>query len=164
MKMVIVQDSIWNNMEVKVHLSSDTLVFYVPTPDGELVLYNYDTNRFSKLLSKTELESEASLLSVRFTKVTGEEKELKYFEGIITSVIEKCLFSKMDQVKIDNERLKSFLVYHIKTLRSIGKYYNSSMEDGMKYVSDELYNVTNMTIDDLFKILDSITKKRNEKK
>lgn len=151
-------------MEVKVHLSSDTLVFYVPTPEGELVLYNYDTKRFSKLLSRTELESEASLLAKRFTDVTGEYLSSQYFEGVITSVIEKCLYSKMNQVQIDTERLKSFLIYHVKTLRSIGKYYSNSQEDGMKYISDELYNVTNMSIDDLFKILDSITAKRNEKK
>lgn len=151
-------------MELKVNFTSDTIIFYVPTPEGETVLYNYDIKRFGKLLSRSELEAESSLLQERFKKVTGEDRGLGYFENIISTVIEKVLFSKMDQVKIENERLKSFLIYHTKTLRSIGRQYEVSVEDGMKYISDELYNITNMKIDDLWKILDSITKKRNEKK
>jgi len=151
-------------MELKVNFTSDTIIFYVPTSEGEMVLYNYDVKRFSKLLSRSELEAESTLLQDRFKKITGEERGLGYFENIITTVIEKTLFSKMDQVKIDNERLKSFLIYHTKTLRSIGRQYDISIEDGMKYISDELYNITNMKIEYLFTILDAITKKRNGKK
>ncbi len=89
-------------MELKVNFTSDTIIFYTPMPEGEMVLYNYDIKRFSKLLSRSELEAESTLLQEKFKKITGEERGLSYFENIITTVIEKVLFSKMDQVKLDN--------------------------------------------------------------
>jgi hypothetical protein len=151
-------------MEVQVAKTNETLSFFVTHDKEDKVLFNLPSRYFSKLWSKSQLDQESENFQKKFKTITGTDKDIEYFREFLIKTMESCLHSKLDSIQIDNERLKSFLVYHIRTLRSVKKYMNISKEDGLSYIDNELYNISNIKIDDFFKILDTMTAKRKEKK
>jgi hypothetical protein len=151
-------------MELQVAKIDDTLSFFVTHENEDKVLFNFPTVYFSKLWSKSQLDQESVNFQKRYKTISNVDKDIEYFREFLTKTMESCLLTKLDSIQIDNERLKSFLVYHIRTLRSVKKYMNNSKEEGFTYIDNELYNISNIKIDDFFKILDTMTAKRKEKK
>lgn len=150
-------------MEIQVTKTNETISFFVTHENQDKVLFNMDVFYFSKLWSKSQLDTEAENFQKKYKILTNDDKDIEYFRELLIKTMESCLHSKLDSIQIDNERLKSFLVYHIRTLRSVKKYMNMSKEDGLTYIDNELYNISNIMIDDFFKILDTMTAKRKEK-
>ena len=151
-------------MDIKVVKTDETLSFFVTHENEDKVLFNMDTFYFSKLWSKPQLDQESEKFQKRYKTITSIDRDLEYFREFLIKTMESCLVTKLDSIQIDNERLKSFLVYHIRTLRSVKKYMNASKEEGLTYIDNELYNISNIKIDDFFRILDTMTAKRKEKK
>ncbi len=152
-----------NLPELKVTISKESLLFYIPLEGKDLVVYNLPPDYFAKFLPDKDLKSESTKLQTKYTELTGQFRDIKYFEGIIVTITEKLLFNKLDKTVIDNERLKSFLIYHVKTLTSIKNAVSRSKSEGIDYIDTELYNMSVLKIDDMFKILDAITSKRKKK-
>jgi hypothetical protein len=150
-------------MKIEVVEDDGAITFLVNYDNSSIILARYDKFEFSQLWPKSKLESHAKLLSDRYEKVTSKTIDLDDVKNVIINTIEKCLLKKLDNLTIENERLKSFLLYHVKTLRSIRKHIRTDTAKGLEYIDNELYNITNLNIGDLFKILDSMTIRRKEK-
>lgn len=159
----IVQVSNWNNMELQVVKSDETLSFFVTHENEDKVLFNLPISDFSKLWSKSQLDQESEKFQKKYRVITNIDKEIEYFKDFLIKTMESCLLTNLDNIQINNERLKSFLVYHIRTLRSVKKYMHATKEECLTYIDNELYNISNIKIDDFFKILDTMTAKRKEK-
>lgn len=149
--------------ELKVTISKESLLFYIPVEGKDLIVYNLAPDYFAKFLPDKDLKAESTKLQKKYTELTGQFRDIKYFEGIIIAITEKLLFNNLDKTVVDNERLKSFLIYHTKTLTSIKNAVGRSRAEGIDYIDTELYNMSVLKIDDMFKILDAITTKRKKK-
>lgn len=149
--------------DLKVRITKESLLFYVHVEGKDLVVSTLPGDSFKNFLPDTDLKEEATKLQNSYKSITGVDKELKYFESIIMSITEKHLFSKLDKSMSEGERLKSLVIYHVKTLTSIRNKVAKDQEEALEYIETELYNMSNIKIEDLLKILDTITEKRKKK-
>ena len=149
-----------DNKEVLSLRKSATAPSHIEILCDGVILETIDKNVFSKLWSKSQLEETSNRLKYNISVLLKKDVPIETIQNFIIDTIEGSIREKMNKLEIDSKRLKALLMYHVRTLRSIKKELKVGAERASQYIDNELYNINNITIEDLYKILDSISEKK----
>jgi len=144
--------------DITIKFNEDEGYFYFKNKDDNVILYTISLQEFGKILSADSIDKHSKKFRDDYVSLTNDtSRDTTYFMSLVSSCNTSCVRNSIIEF---NNRLQSFLIYHIKTLRSIKTRLLKGVDEATVYIDEELYNMGHIKHEELTSILDAVTKKR----